>query len=62
MKQSKSKPNKDKTIIGDEWSGEDNPEYSCSWCNRILSKLIDSSGQNHYLSIQFASYEDRKGY
>jgi hypothetical protein len=48
MKQSKfkSKPNKDKTIIGDEWSGEDNPEYSCSWCNRTLSKLIDSSGEN----------------
>jgi hypothetical protein len=60
MKQSKSKPNKDKTIIGDEWSGEDNPEYSCSWCNRTLSKLIDSSGENPslycgYCKISFDS-------
>jgi hypothetical protein len=50
MKQSKFKsnlkPNQDKTIVGDEWSGEDNPEFSCSWCNRILSRLIDSSGEN----------------
>jgi hypothetical protein len=41
------KPNQDKTIVGDEWNGDDSPpEYSCSWCNRILSRLIDSSGEN----------------
>jgi hypothetical protein len=53
MKQSKFKsksnlkPNQDKTIVGDEWNGSDSPPmYSCSWCNRILSRLIDSSHEN----------------
>jgi hypothetical protein len=47
MKQTKSKLKKeDKTVIGDEWSGEDRPDYICSWCQRTLSKLIDSGGQN----------------
>jgi uncharacterized Zn finger protein len=39
--------NKDKTIIGEEWTGEDTPpSYICSWCNRTLNRLIDSGGQN----------------
>jgi hypothetical protein len=48
MKQSKfkSKSNKeDKTIIGDEWSGEDRPIFSCSWCNRDLVRLSDRNNQ-----------------
>ncbi len=45
MKQSKLKK-EDKTIIGDEWSGEDNPEYSCSWCNRSLIRLSDRNNQS----------------
>jgi hypothetical protein len=48
MKQSKfkSKPNKDnKTIIGDEWSREDRPTFSCSWCNRDLVRLSDRNNQ-----------------
>jgi transcription elongation factor Elf1 len=48
MKQSKfrSKSNKeDKTIIGDEWSGEDRPTFSCSWCNRDLVRLSDRNNQ-----------------
>jgi hypothetical protein len=58
MKQSKLKPNKDKTIIGDEWNQENKPDYICSWCQRTLSKLIDSDGQNpcyycNYCQIQF---------
>jgi DNA-directed RNA polymerase subunit RPC12/RpoP len=62
MKQFKSRPNKDFTLIGDEWSQEDNPNYCCSWCNRILSKLIDSSGQNpcyycNHCQIQFEPSE-----
>ena len=33
-------------------------QYSCSWCNRTLSRLIDSGGQNscyycNYCQIQF---------
>jgi hypothetical protein len=62
MKQSrfKSKPNQDKTIVGDEWNGSDSPpEYSCSWCNRTLSKLIDSGGQNpcYYCNYCQMSFE-----
>jgi hypothetical protein len=47
MKQSKfkSKPNKDKTIIGDEWIQEDRPTFSCSWCNRDLVRLSDRNNQ-----------------
>jgi hypothetical protein len=62
MKQSKPKK-EDKTIIGDEWNGGDSPpEYSCSWCNRTLSKLIDSGGQNpcyycNYCQISFEPSE-----
>jgi hypothetical protein len=43
MKQSKLKK-EDKSIIGDEWSGEDKPDYICSWCNCSLVRL--SSGNN----------------
>jgi hypothetical protein len=39
-------PQNDKVVIGDEWTGEDRPTFLCSWCNRTLGKLIDSSGQN----------------
>jgi hypothetical protein len=59
----KSKPNKeDKTIIGDEWSGKDKPDYVCSWCQRTLSRLIDSGGQNpcyycNYCQISFEPSE-----
>jgi hypothetical protein len=47
MKQSKfkSKLNKDKTIIGDEWSSLDRSTFSCSWCNRDLIRLSDSNNQ-----------------
>jgi hypothetical protein len=44
MKQFKPKK-EDKTIIGDEWSGEDRPDYICSWCNCSLVRL--SSGNNN---------------
>jgi DNA-directed RNA polymerase subunit RPC12/RpoP len=58
----KSKPNKDKTIIGDEWNHENKPDYICSWCQRNLSKLIDSGGQNpcyycNYCQISFEPSE-----
>jgi hypothetical protein len=45
MKQRNKPKKEDKTIIGDEWSGEDNPEYSCSWCNRSLIRLSDRNNQ-----------------
>jgi hypothetical protein len=38
------KLNEDKTVIGDEWSGEDKPDYICSWCQCNLVRL--SSGNN----------------
>jgi hypothetical protein len=47
MRQSKFnlKPNKDKTIIGDEWTDSDSPlDYICSWCQCDLVRL--SSGNN----------------
>jgi hypothetical protein len=28
-------------VIGDEWSEEDHPTFSCSWCNRDLVRLSD---------------------
>jgi hypothetical protein len=34
----------DKTVIGDEWSEEDRPDYICSWCQCNLVRL--SSGNN----------------
>ena len=43
------KPNKNKDIvtIGDEWTGEDGPpSFICSYCNRILTRLTDRSGNN----------------
>src|SRR5688572_7319391 len=47
MNQTRLNPNKDKVIIGDEWTGEDNPpSYVCNYCNRTLNRLIDSGGQN----------------
>jgi hypothetical protein len=45
MKQRNKPKKEDMTIIGDEWSGEDNPEYSCSWCNRSLIRLSDRNNQ-----------------
>jgi hypothetical protein len=27
-------------------TGEDNPEYSCSWCNRLLIRLSDRNNQS----------------
>jgi hypothetical protein len=42
----KLKPREDKTIIADEYSGEDRPEYLCSFCNITLLRLTDSGGQN----------------
>jgi hypothetical protein len=46
MKQrNKPKKEEDKTIIGDEWSGEDRPIFSCSWCNRDLVRLSDRNNQ-----------------
>jgi hypothetical protein len=45
MKQTKSKK-QDKTIIGDQWNGNDAPpELSCSWCNRDLVRLSDRNNQ-----------------
>jgi hypothetical protein len=44
MKQSNKLKKEDKTIISDEWSGEDEPDYVCSWCNCSLVRL--SSGNN----------------
>jgi hypothetical protein len=42
-----NKPRKDdKTIIGDEWNGEEHPTYSCSWCNRDLVRLSDRNNQS----------------
>jgi hypothetical protein len=43
-----------------EWNGGDSPpEYSCSWCNRTLSKLIDGGGQNpcYYCNYCQMSFE-----
>jgi hypothetical protein len=45
MKQSKLRK-EDKTVIGDEWSGEDHPTFSCSWCNRDLVRLSDRNKQS----------------
>jgi hypothetical protein len=45
MRQSKSKSNKDKTIIGDEWTQEDHPTFSCNFCNRDLARLSDRNNQ-----------------
>src|SRR5215208_6937773 len=43
----KPKINKDIITIGDEYSGEDTPaSYICNYCNRTLSRLTDSGGQN----------------
>jgi hypothetical protein len=58
MKQSKfkSKSNKDKTIIGDEWNQENKPDYICSWCQRTLSKLIDR-GPCYYCNYCQISFE-----
>jgi uncharacterized Zn ribbon protein len=49
MKQTKNKNSKNKDIItiGDEWTGADRPSFICNYCNRTLSRLTDSSGQNH---------------
>ena len=38
------KLNEDKTVIGDQWNGEDKPDYICSWCQCNLVRL--SSGNN----------------
>ena len=43
----KYRPTEDTPIpIGDEWTRDPNPSYICNFCNRTLTKLIDSSGQN----------------
>jgi hypothetical protein len=56
MKQSKPKK-EDKTIIGDEWSREDNPELSCSWCNRDLVRLSDRNNQSESYFCRNCSIE-----
>ena len=47
MKQTKLKSNnKDITIIGEEWTGEDHhPTLSCNFCNRDLVRLADRNNQ-----------------
>ncbi|MDQ3838891.1 MAG: hypothetical protein M3297_06440 [Thermoproteota archaeon] len=41
----------------DEWIGEDIVTFLCSWCNRTLGKLIDSSGQNPSYYCNFCRIE-----
>jgi hypothetical protein len=41
-----TKPNDDKVIISSEYSQCERPSFICSICNRTLSRLTDSSGQN----------------
>ena len=66
MKQHNKIKKDEKTIIGEEWNGNDTPpDYICSWCQRTLSRLIDKSGENpsHYCShcqISFEPSEVRK--
>jgi hypothetical protein len=49
----KPKINKDIITIGDEYSGEDTPaSYICNYCNRTLSRLIDSGGQIQPIGVE----------
>ena len=60
MKQHNKIKKEDKTVIGEEWIGNDTPpDYICSWCQRTLSRLIDKSGENpsHYCSYCQISFE-----
>jgi hypothetical protein len=41
-----AKPNDDKVIISSEYSQGERPSFICSICNRTLSGLTDSGGQN----------------
>ena len=46
-KLNQTKPTKDnKVVIGDEWIGDDNPVFSCDFCNRVLIKLADRNRMN----------------
>src|ERR687897_1818851 len=46
-KLNQTKPTKDnKVVIGDEWIGDNNPVFSCDFCNRVLIKLADRSNLN----------------
>lgn len=43
----KLKHNDKKSVISSEqYEGKDTKVYLCNWCHCVLSKLIDSSGQN----------------
>jgi hypothetical protein len=39
MKQRNKLKKEDKIIIGDEWTLEDHPVFTCSWCNCDLIRL-----------------------
>ena len=46
-KLNQTKPTKDnKVIIGDEWMGNDNVEFICDFCSRVLIKLVDRNRMN----------------
>jgi hypothetical protein len=40
------KPNDDKVIVSSEYYEDERPSFICSICNRTLSRLTDSGGQN----------------